>query len=222
MMDDLRIFLIDKIVMKCLNEVNANYRTRHGDRARENYFKIIEYKKDKYTEEFIRLVYETLVSWNMDSRGAKLSEFSIFQKSIMNNKESLILLEKYSIENIEKNIVLKDIMKKLFFSLQLVATGKPPLVTFAKTMHFFFNDLIVPIDRKFTYTYFYNTHVIPRDEEKQWEKFIEIEKMYSNFSKQVELKKYLDEKWNNNIPKILDNIIIGYGLLIIKNTINGT
>jgi hypothetical protein len=44
-MDDLRIFIIDEIVMKRLNEVNVNYRTGNGDKARENYFKIIEYKK---------------------------------------------------------------------------------------------------------------------------------------------------------------------------------
>jgi hypothetical protein len=39
-MDDLRIFLIDEIVTKCLNEVNVNYQIGNGDKARGNYFKM--------------------------------------------------------------------------------------------------------------------------------------------------------------------------------------
>jgi len=165
--------------------------------------------KDKYSHEFIELVYVTLSAWNMNSRGAKLNEFDMFKKSIINNK---ILLEYFTDKSINDvvNIDIQNNLKELFFKLKLVYRNKPLLVTFSKFLHFYFPKLIVPIDRTYTCKYFYGNTSIPSKLEGQFEKFIQIEKEFSEFSKRHYLKKYLTKDWNLCETKVMDNMIIGY------------
>ena len=172
------------------------------------YLEVLSYKGDKYNDEFTRLVYDTLSAWGMNSRGAKLNKLSIIKKSLIDNKERLLSLKKFTIKDIEKNIRIQDTLKYLFNNLKLVAPDKTPLVTFSKTMHFYFNDLIVPMDRTYTAKFFEKN--VPSKKEKQWEYFLNIEKAYSLFSNKIDIGIYIDKERNYNIPKTIDNMIIGY------------
>lgn len=114
------------------------------------YNKLITYHGDKFNRDFIELVYVTLDAWNMNSRGAKLLEFGKFENSILDNKNLLLKLKKFNIRNIE---LAFDDLHELFNKLKLVET-KAPLVTFTKTLHFMLPELVVPIDRKYTLSFF--------------------------------------------------------------------
>ncbi|MDO8721446.1 MAG: hypothetical protein Q7J31_04370 [Syntrophales bacterium] len=171
---------------------------------------IMEYDFDsKFSKDFIELVYVTLSAWNMNSRGAKLQEFEVFKKSIIKNKRTFYDLSSYSLKDIEKPIV-RDLLEKLINNIDLVAESKPPLVTFSKTMHFFLPDLVGPIDRTYTMRFFYNNTNVPKTIANQFKRFMDIETEYCNLAKKFKLAKFKDGVWNRTIPKIIDNMIIGF------------
>ena len=94
-------------------------------------------------------------------------------------------------------------------------------------MQFFLPNLVAPIDRRYTLNFFYygidewmdnfygknNKSVyISKNEDRQWERFVEIEKYFSEFTARninILEKNINKNNWNQNIPKILDNLIIG-------------
>jgi hypothetical protein len=200
-------FRDDDTIKNYLNITKEKYRGA-TPKASLLYSKVRSYKGDKFTDEFIRLIYDTLSAWGMNSRGARLNKLSIIKKSLQENKERILSLNCFTIKDIEKNMNIQNTLRYLFKYLQLVDAGKTPLVTFSKTMHFYFNNLIVPIDRTYT-AQFFNKNV-PSKKEKQWDYFITIEKAFSLFSNKIDIGKYIDEERNWNIPKTIDNMIIGY------------
>jgi hypothetical protein len=167
----------------------------------------------KFSKPFIELIYVTLAAWNMNSRGAKLADWDTFRSSIVQHKRLFVELANHRIDRLsEKQLedLLKSNIKKLFFNLTLVAEAKPRLVTYSKTIHFMLPKLLVPIDRKYTLNYFYKHGNVPRSIERQFELFCEIQMEFRRFCAKVPLGQFRDRIWNANIPKTMDNIIIGY------------
>jgi hypothetical protein len=195
------------LLEKTLKITEKNYRPY--DPGWYLYKLVFEYDKNKYSHEFIELVYVTLSAWNMNSRGAKLNDFNLFKETIIENKNLLQKLQNKIICDIE-NIETENILNELFFMLKLVYKGKPLLVTFSKCLHFYFPDLLVPIDRTYTCNYFYGNTSVPSTLDGQFKKFIQIEKEFAKFYKKTDLQKYVTKDWNLCKTKIMDNMIIGY------------
>lgn len=168
--------------------------------------------RKKFSDEFIELTYTTLISWNMNQRGAKLSDFATYRKSLIEHKQTIELFMKDRIEKFTDIDLLMEKINFLFEHLQLVADGKPKLVTFSKTLHYFLPNLLIPIDRTYTLKLFYNNNKVPKLESEQLLIYREIFEQFSQLAKIYDFKKYIDKKWNKNIPKIIDNIIIAHTL----------
>jgi hypothetical protein len=186
----------------------ANYYRPH-DPGQYLYNLITQYSnKTKFTEEFIELTYTTLIAWNMNQRGAKLSDFKIFKNSILKHEQSIKSLENYKIEFLDNTEQISPTIKQLFDNLQLVNEGKPKLVTFSKTMHYFLPHLLMPIDRSHTLKLFYRS--FPDEYNKQYEMYMEVFNEFWKLVQVYDFKSHLDNSWNRNIPKTIDNIIIAY------------
>lgn len=172
---------------------------------------------DIYSDEYLELAYTTLISWNMNGRGAKLADIINFKNTIRENKADINFLNAYRIEKLDKQDIKKilEILERLFNKLEIVKT-KSPLVTFSKTLHFLLPNLIVPIDRKYTASFFYNSDQIPQ-KEKQFKVFSELFEKFWEITQRYDLNNYLDNNWNRTIPKVIDNMIIGYNLSKRKN-----
>jgi hypothetical protein len=167
----------------------------------------------RLTDEFIELIYVTLAAWNMNSRGAKLAEWNTFRKSLRRHKAAFSRLARHRIERLSENSlnrILEADIRPLFHSLRLVADSKPRLVTYSKTLHFILPHLIVPIDRKYTLNYFYGNTNVPKSFDGQFRIFADILRECQRFAILVSLRRFRDKRWNTNIPKIIDNMIIGY------------
>lgn len=167
----------------------------------------------RLTQHFIELVYTTLIAWNMDSRRARLAEFDVFMNSIVSRRESFQRLASFRVELLtqgEMESMLASDAYELFYNLDLVADSKPRLVTCSKTLHFFLPDLFIPIDRTYTLNYFYGNSNIPAAVDRQFKKFREIHLECRRFASSVDLAQFLNQRWNANVPKIIDNTIIGY------------
>ena len=169
------------------------------------YFKIIGFKKQElYLDSFIELCYATLCAWNMNQRAAKLAKYEDFKSSLLANYSEIQKLQLVSLREASEED-FSD-LKTIFNSISIVAKGKSKLVATSKCLHFFLPNLVLPIDRKYTIAFFKTT--VPKDREKQAEKFIEIQKAAQSFVKEVSLVTLLDLEWNRNIPKLIDNLII--------------
>ena len=88
-MNGIEIFFNNpSLIEKSLSVVRHNYRPL--DPGLYLYQELLKYKlSDKFSTNFIKLMYVTLSAWNMNSRGAKLQEFDIFKESVLNHKEIL-------------------------------------------------------------------------------------------------------------------------------------
>jgi hypothetical protein len=202
-MKDLKMFEKDECLKVFLEKAEEE---RHLDQ--DHYKQLVSTPlNDKFTDEFIGDVYKTLEAWGMNSRAAKLKERSAFIQSLKNNKDLITHLDGYTLPNLGK---AESTLKKLFDSLELVET-KSKLVTFTKTMHFYHPKLVVPIDRRYIYSYFF-TGDMPSEPKEQWDAFLAIERAFSAFSQKVGLETYVNSKseWNIALAKIPDNMIIGY------------
>lgn len=207
-MKNLDCFLDSTVLETSLARTREEYRP--FDPGSYLYHQVLGWNADdKFTRDFIELVYVTLAAWNMNSRGARLSDFKTFSSSLITQRTVMEKLGSFKLGSLEKPEI-QETLKKLFFDLVLVDQGKPPLVTFSKTLHFFFPELIGPIDRTYTLRFFYGHTNIPSSLDAQYRRFIDIELEFARFAGTVSLAGYKDLVWNTNVPKIIDNAIIGW------------
>ncbi|MDD3178340.1 MAG: hypothetical protein PHR26_02365 [Candidatus ainarchaeum sp.] len=210
-----KILNSEKFLKKVIITVKKEYRPY--DPGNYLYNLVVKNNKSIFEDKNLELIYTTLISWNMNSRGARLTPINIFKKSILNNKKIIIDLKKYTFKDLLINF--DEIFEKLYFlynNLEL-CKQKTKIVTFSKTMHFLLPNLCVPIDRKYALNFFYNNRSITNKNE--FRKYKEINLNYCKIYEKYDLSKYLGKisdngiRWNITIPKILDNVVIGYGIL---------
>lgn len=154
---------------------------------------------------FIEKIYATLTSWDMNSRGAKMKYFDEFYENIISNKEKFIELTNLKLENLtEKDIKeVKIHLNDLYSKLDLMKTGGR-IVSNSKVIHYLLPNLVMPIDRKNTLMFFYGN----TNESKKTYQFLEIFECSWRVVQLLDLGPYLDDNWNQTIPKIIDNAII--------------
>lgn len=173
---------------------------------------------DKFSEDFFRISYLALQSWGMDSRGAKLAAFTEYKESLSDNKEKILKLKDFCLNDLNDECF--SALKDLFSNLKISATNAK-IVSFSKLMHFYLPNLIVPVDRKYSFSFFYPHErgiaaYYPSSLNAQFDVFKKMQEQYRDFSKMnfSALKKFIsDTGWNRNVPKIIDNLIIGYSLV---------
>jgi hypothetical protein len=205
-----------KLIRKLLNTVKNEYRPY--DPGNYIYNILLKNNNRFLTDENLELIYTTLISWNLNSRRAKLEDINIFKKSILNNKDIIKDLKMYEFRDLNTNF--NEIFEKLqiLYSNLKLNKNKTKLVTFSKTMHFLLPNLCIPIDRKYTLNFFYNNTYL--NSKKEFEIYTQINKLFLKIYNTHDLSVYLENGmiiWNTTIPKILDNIVIGYFLDLEKS-----
>jgi len=207
-----KTFLLDdnkQEITRLLKSTADTYRPY--DPGQYLYNLVIDFPKEsRFSEKFIELTYTTLISWNMNQRGAKLSDYDLYMKSLIENKNLIQSLQNERIEKIDNVNEILQSLKHLFENLKLVAKDKPKLVTFSKTLHFFLPNLLMPIDRSYTIRFFYKNTGVPQADEKQFEMYKDIFLQFRQLSMSYDFELHLDNKWNRNIPKMIDNLVIAY------------
>ncbi len=162
------------------------------------------FKHDEVNK-FIALVYSTLISWDMDKRQAKIKQFDEVRENILENQSLFLKLSTYRIKEVDSQelfLKIKELVKELYKNLNLMK-GESRLVSNSKIMHFFLPELILPMDGKNTLKFF-STYENP----KKSDVFLKIFESSWRIAQTLNLEKYIDNKWNASIPKIIDNAII--------------
>lgn len=151
----------------------------------------------------IELLYATLVSWDMNSRGAKMKYFDEFKSSILSVKDKLKLLWRKEITKVGDIEKVINIISEIYDHLHLMKTNRR-FVSNSKALHFILPKLLMPMDGQYTLRYFYNNTNESKD------KYLAI--IRGSFELILEMsnnwKCHIDNEWNRTIPKVLDNAII--------------
>ena len=151
----------------------------------------------------IEILYATLVSWDMNSRGAKMKDFEDFKNNLQSNIPAFQAVEAAAraFTWVNRNAVVQS-LSALYDLLALMQTnGK--LVSNSKALHFVFPALCPPMDRTNTLQKLY------RNTAESKNKFLEIlEFTYDIIGAIQNPHQYLDHQWNTFETKLVDNAII--------------
>lgn len=149
----------------------------------------------------LEMLYATLVSWDMNSRGAKMKYFNEFKESLMACKNEFKILDSIGHKPNVHSFPFKH-LRQTYAKLDLMKTnGK--LVSNSKLLHFLFPYLLMPMDRKNTLAYFYgNTG-------ESINKYVELTAVgLEMLTQRNNWDQFLDDKWNQTPPKLIDNAVI--------------
>lgn len=194
-------------------EHTQNYYRRY-DAAGYLYEEILEKIKHESLNDllkedrFFELIYATLCAFNMNQRAAKLVLFQKFKKEIKSQKNNLKKLSNFNFASINDDEI-DDILEKIkdvFSSLKIMG-GQSQIVGISKTLHFLLPHLIMPIDRKYTLNFFYGNNQYNQERSREFKTFREVFKSFHKIALNLKLNK---KKFNQPIPKIIDNAIIGF------------
>jgi hypothetical protein len=187
-----------------------------------SYRKILEFNKgEQFSEPFVfpNLIYDILIEWGMNDRGAELSERNTFIASIIKNEKIIRRLQGYGyiLEDIDdkKRKTIEKEIDILFKELDLVATDAK-LLTFSMTMHFFLPNLLMPMNRAHTLNFFYGESYRNRSfsYNRQINIYKEICREFQDYAPTLTPKEnYIRNdyrSWSRNMPKLIDGIIIAY------------
>ena len=207
---------IDQIVNTIktrISEINERYRS-----GPDLYFykRIIELRNHSdsiqsflSSDYHMEMLYATLVSWDMNSRAAKMKYFTEFKSNILSNLGRLAELENWERAGNLNSAAAISILRSIYDSLNVMRSGGK-LVSNSKLLHFLFPNSYMPMDRNNTLWYFYgNTGESPN-------KYVEIiELSFEIMSMPEKWDTYLDSNrnttephWNTTVPKMIDNAII--------------
>jgi len=151
----------------------------------------------------IEILYATLVSWDMNSRGAKMKDFDDFRNNLQANANGFQAVETAANGFTWANRgAVVHALSSLYDRLSLMQTnGK--LVSNSKALHFVFPALCPPMDRTNTLKKLYGHTAETKN------KFPEVlELAYDIIGGIQNPQQYLDNQWNTYETKLVDNAII--------------
>jgi len=195
------------IIMGHIAQINAVYR---GGPSLHFYHRIMGLRRQYpcvssflSCDTCVEILYATLVSWDMNSRGAKMKDYADFKSNLQGNSAAFQAVETASAAFAWTNRVdVIQSLSTLYDSLALMKTnGK--LVSNSKCLHFVFPDLCPPMDRTNTLKKLYGN----TGESKT--RFLEVlDFSYDVIAGIQNPKQYLDTQWNTCATKLVDNAII--------------
>ena len=158
-------------------------------------------------EEFIRSLYTTLLRWGIGSRGSQLIPFGKFLAALRKRADELSRLDGDKLdENLQVEVATVRLWK-LVETLGIVV-NKNPLVAGSKCLHHLLPDLVPPMDREYTQTFFGWAN--PEFQNHPKECFEHAFRQFWEIAKVVKPEGYIGDKWRSSGPKILDNAVVAF------------
>ncbi len=162
----------------------------------------------------LELLYAVLVSWDMNSRSARMKYFDDFKSSIISCRPELETIEsKLETFDLTQENEMLHLLKKAYLNLELMESAGR-LVSNSKFLHFLFPSLCMPMDRKNTLQYLY------KNANDSINKYLDATRFqFEIMRRSIQFEKYLDDRWNQSVPKLIDNAIILLQGISVKKTV---
>jgi hypothetical protein len=164
---------------------------------------------------FLEYLYAVLPSWGMHRMGdtkTKVVEFDEFRAQIQKYKNEIHELNNVKLWNPAAVSDALGRMEMLMENMK-ISVSSAPLVANAKVLHHILPDLIVPIDRRYTLSFFQISNTLPS----RVRAGSIVRRLYPLLSEVARANRsYIKEKikcdsknWDTCFTKIIDNAIIG-------------
>ena len=158
-------------------------------------------------EQFQRALYKTLRAWGIGARGSRLKPFDAFVLSLGRLKEAVAQLETATIDD-QRLDITATIDKLWALQSQLpIVENAATLVPVTKALHHVLPELVVPMDREYTQTFF-GWHN-PQFQYGQRNCFAEAFRAFVQIARLVNPSQYVNRGWNSSRTKVLDNGLVG-------------
>ena len=165
------------------------------------------------SDELFDWLYATLASWGMHRMGkgnTKLRDLQEIKASVRAQGTAIASLQGLSLCEISPSAV-GQVGRDLWRSLSglTISIAKARIVANSKVLHHLLPRLIPPIDRTYTFDFFYNRNMLSIAEE---DAFFE---MFSRFqtiaiNNRDIIAGLVGRGWNTSETKVIDNAIVGY------------
>lgn len=165
---------------------------------------------------FLESLYATLASWGMHRMGrsgARMSEFRDFKRSVVNQIDNIRRLEHKELHNIAAEDVpalVGDVWT--IISALNIGVGETKIVIGSKALHHVLPELVPPIDRQYTVTFFFHHTTFNQGDQAAFsEMFPRFHKIA--VSRASEIAQLLGVgSMSTSRMKIIDNAIVGWVL----------
>lgn len=157
---------------------------------------------------FLRLLYGTLNVWGIGQRGSKLVNFDQFVRAVGDWELAIGGLEGETLDNAE--LAVEEVVDRVWNvidSLRIVE-NEAKLVPCTKALHHMLPDLVVPMDRLFTRTFF-GWHV-PEFQYSQEKIFNHAYRHFVRIARETEPARFVAGGWRTSLTKVLDNALVGF------------
>lgn len=172
-------------------------------------------QRDFLGERHLEYVYAMLASWGMHrmgKTGAKMPNYNDFKESILSVRKELVSWKDLSIEKIDKNAFdeLLPHLQDVCFRIN-ASKCDTKLVSSSKTLAHILPNLVCPMDREYTLTFFYGEKNLTKTKELKAFNYI-MQKMWDFYHepKTSIIKCEKNKAFCESLPKIFDNMIIAY------------
>lgn len=159
------------------------------------------------SEEFVACLWNNLKAWSMGIRSVDLVDVEAFSAELWRWRIPLQALDGISIR--AANQSAKEGVWRLIQGLVIIE-DEARLVALTKTLHHLLPDLVVPIDRTYTATFFgWPLEELHHNQaavfSAAWDAFVKVAQL-------VEPARLVGEGWRTSQTKIIDNAIVGFCL----------
>ena len=158
---------------------------------------------------FVEALYNTLLAWGVGSRGSSLVPLAEFAPRLRSVNATLKLLEPLRIDadNPNNRGSIESLLWNVIESMGVVR-NKAPLVAGSKTLHHLLPDLVPPMDRAYTQTFF-GWHA-PQFQNNQASCFGLAYETLAAVARRVEASEHVGtHAWHSSVTKVLDNGLVG-------------
>ncbi len=158
-------------------------------------------------DRFLNSLYKTLQKWGIGSRASKLRPLKDFCSVLQNEQRSFEQLENRAIDDLSiDGARVGDELWQLMTRLPVVE-NEASLVAVTKTLHHVLPDLVVPMDREYTQTFFGWAN--PTFQYRQQGCFLEAFGVFVRVARNAHPTQYVRSGWNSSRTKVIDNAIVG-------------
>lgn len=182
----------------------------------ENHARTIELRRSHGTiesalhdEAFLSSLWDTLRAWGIGVRRSRLVEFPDFVAELRRWSDDLETMSGLKLEASDRHAGQQ--LWSLIEGMHIVE-NKAQVVAMTKTLHHLLPDLLPPIDRAYTGTFFgFNVLAF---QDRQHEVFTTCWAGFLKVARNVDLGSYVGTApWNTSITKVIDNAVVGYCLV---------
>ena len=164
---------------------------------------------------FFDWLYATLVSWGLHRMGpgnTKLRDIQEIRDSIRSQEDRLtgLVNEKLTTAALADVPELTDALWTVLTSLR-ISVAEAQIVANAKALHHLLPDLVPPIDRQYTYRFFYGRTMLSIPEREAFNEMFERFVRVATSQKDIVYSK-VGQPWHTSVSKVVDNAIVGFML----------